>query len=95
MIQCINSEASKGLSWTYPKSFALFKLKFTTSTSPGTRLIRISMSVLTNVTSNYIIHIRIAYRKHCLITYAVSSQKPQPGKAPRRLVYILSNKKYT
>ena len=56
-IQCIKSEASKGMSF--------------------------------HATSSYIIHIRITHRKDFLRTYHVSSHKLQPGKAPRKLVYIL------
>ena len=77
------------------KSFAVFEFKFTTTTAPGSRLIKITKSVLTNVTFNYIIQIEIIHRKDCLITYPVSNHKPQPGKALRQLVYISSNEKYT
>ena len=48
-----------------------------TPTSPGSHLIRMPMSVLTNVTFYHILHKGITYRKDCLITYAVSSHKLQ------------------
>ena len=55
-----------------------FELMFTRITSPGSRVCRILISVMTNATPNHFIHIRITYRKDCLITHHVSSHKPQP-----------------
>ena len=52
------------------------------------------MSVLTDATSNYIVHLRNAHRKNCLITYQVSSHELQPGKDLSEPVYILSTKKH-
>ena len=69
--------------------------KFTRTTLLRLCLFRISINVLTNAISNYIIHIRITNHKHCLITVHVSTHKTRPGKTLRKLTYILSIEEYT
>ena len=66
------------------KSFVV--LKTANTTSPGSRLFRDPTSVLTNVTSSYIMHIRTTHRKDSSIAYHALSHKLQPEKAPGKLV---------
>ena len=55
----------------------------------------VSVIALTNALSNHINHIRITYNKGCLIIFYIPSHTTYPGKAARKLSYILSNERHT
>ena len=66
-----------------------------TTTPPGSCLFQTSVSAFTNAKSSCIRDRIITYHGGCTITVNVSSHERQPGKAVRKLIYILSNEKRT
>ena len=59
------------------------------TTSPGMRLFTISIDVLIITICDYIVYIRITCHKGCLITSHIPSDETHPGRAPRKIIYIL------
>ena len=72
----------------------LCEVKFPITTASGLRLFRISINIFTTATCNYIIHIGITYHKGCLLLFMFQSLQTHPGKASRKLVYVLLFREY-
>ena len=101
-MQCIKSEASAehchGVNQEElcgfeqnAQTFSLTQEKFVTTRSAGSWLFRMPISVLANAVAVTTLHIKITYRKGCSISFPVPSHEPDPGKAPRKLVYLMRN----